>query len=53
MAISEALRQSRRATVDRLDVNDLRYPEADSIRATRQFWVNVGVHPPEGDIVLD
>jgi hypothetical protein len=41
-----------RATVDRLDMNDLRYPEADSIRATRQFWVSVGVHPPHGDIVL-
>jgi hypothetical protein len=37
---------------DRFDMNDLRYPEPDSIRATRQFWVNVGGHPPDGDIVL-
>jgi hypothetical protein len=38
-----------RATVKRLDMNDDRYPEEDSIRATRRFWIQIGLHPPAGD----
>lgn len=34
-----------RATCVRLDLNDMRYPEADSIRATRRFWIQTGLHP--------
>jgi len=39
----------RRATCLRLDLNDTRYPEEDSIRATRRFWIQTGLHPPAGD----
>lgn len=42
-----------RATVERLDMNDSRYPDNDSIRATRKFWRQIGVHPPEGDRTED
>ncbi len=35
-----------RATCLRLDLNDTRYPEKDSIRATRRFWIQTGLHPP-------
>lgn len=38
-----------RATCIRLDLNDLRYPEDDSIRATRRFWIQIGLHPPSAD----
>ncbi|MFH7245732.1 MAG: HNH endonuclease [Spirulina sp.] len=38
-----------RATCLRLDLNDARYPEEDSIRATRRFWIKTGLHPPDGD----
>lgn len=38
-----------RATCIRLDLNDLRYPEDDSIRGTRRFWVQIGLHPPLND----
>jgi HNH endonuclease len=38
-----------RATCVRLDLNDLRYPEEDSIRATRRFWVQTRLHPPSSD----
>jgi 5-methylcytosine-specific restriction endonuclease McrA len=38
-----------RATCLRLDLNDTRYPEEDSIRATRRFWIQTGLHPPAGD----
>jgi 5-methylcytosine-specific restriction endonuclease McrA len=38
-----------RATCNRLDLNDMRYPEADSVRATRQFWSQTGLHPPPTD----
>lgn len=38
-----------RATCIRLDLNDTRYPESDSIRATRQLWLKVGLHPPTDD----
>ncbi|MEO1354110.1 MAG: HNH endonuclease [Cyanobacteria bacterium J06635_15] len=35
-----------RATCVRLDLNDTRYPEEDSIRETRRFWLKAGLHPP-------
>lgn len=35
-----------RATCIRLDLNDTRYPEEDSIRETRRFWIRTGLHPP-------
>lgn len=35
-----------RATCIRLDLNDIRYPEEDSIRETRRFWIKTGLHPP-------
>ena len=38
-----------RATCLRLDLNDNRYPEADSIRATRKLWIQIGHHPPASD----
>jgi hypothetical protein len=38
-----------RGTCARLDCNDDRYPEADSIRAVRRLWINAGWHPPEDD----
>ncbi len=38
-----------RATCNRLDLNDERYSEEDSIRSTRGFWVRAGWHPPPGD----
>jgi HNH endonuclease len=34
-----------RATCIRLDLNDMRYPEEDSIRATRRFWIQTRLHP--------
>jgi HNH endonuclease len=34
-----------RATCIRLDLNDMRYPEEDSIRATRRYWIQTGLHP--------
>ncbi len=39
-----------RATCLRIDLNDSRYPEEDSIRATRRFWIKTGLHPPEADL---
>jgi hypothetical protein len=39
-----------RATCIRLDLNDLRYPENDSIRETRKFWLKTGLHPPAKDV---
>ena len=38
-----------RATCLRLDLNDTRYPESDSIRETRRFWIKTGIHPPADD----
>jgi hypothetical protein len=35
-----------RATCIRLDLNDTRYPDEDSIRETRRFWIKTGLHPP-------
>lgn len=42
-----------RATVSRLDLNDSRYLEKDSIRNTRSLWVKAGWHPPSSDEKLD
>ena len=42
-----------RATCIRLDLNDLRYPDNDSIRETRRFWLKTGLHPPSGDPLRD
>jgi hypothetical protein len=38
-----------RATCKRLDINDERYPQDDSIRSARGFWVQAGLHPPNED----
>ncbi|MEB3355143.1 MAG: HNH endonuclease [Synechococcales bacterium] len=38
-----------RATCIRLDLNDARYSERDSIRETRRFWIKTGLHPPSDD----
>lgn len=38
-----------RATCSRLDMNDDRYPDDDSIRSIRQLWVQSGWHPPLAD----
>jgi 5-methylcytosine-specific restriction endonuclease McrA len=38
-----------RATCIRLDLNDERYPEEDSIRGTRRFWIRTKLHPPPDD----
>jgi hypothetical protein len=35
-----------RATSVRLDLNDTRYSEVESIRETRRFWLKTGLHPP-------
>jgi 5-methylcytosine-specific restriction endonuclease McrA len=40
-----------RATCIRLDLNDMRYPEEDSIRGTRRFWIKAGQHPPTSDLI--
>jgi 5-methylcytosine-specific restriction endonuclease McrA len=45
----EGITPTGRATCIRLDLNDTRYPEHDSIRETRRFWVKTGVHPPSDD----
>ncbi|MFN6498424.1 MAG: HNH endonuclease [Nostoc sp. DedQUE01] len=38
-----------RATCKRLDMNDERYPEDDSIQSARSFWFQVDLHPPSDD----
>jgi hypothetical protein len=38
-----------RATCNRLDLNDLRYPRTDSICNTRSYWCKTGLHPPKDD----
>lgn len=45
----EGITPMGRATCIRLDLNDLRYPENDSIRETRRFWIKTGLHPPSDD----
>ncbi|MBW4681117.1 MAG: HNH endonuclease [Microcoleus vaginatus WJT46-NPBG5] len=47
--VIEGITPIGRATCIRLDLNDTRYPENDSIRETRRFWIKAGVHPPSGD----
>ena len=42
----EGITSVGRATCLRLDLNDMRYPEEDSIRETRRFWLKTGLHPP-------
>jgi 5-methylcytosine-specific restriction endonuclease McrA len=42
-----------RATCIRLDLNDTRYLEEDSIRGTRRFWLKTGLHPPISDPCQD
>jgi 5-methylcytosine-specific restriction endonuclease McrA len=38
-----------RATCIRFDLNDMRYPDNDSIRKTRELWTRTGLHPPSDD----
>ncbi len=38
-----------RATCARLDCNDDRYPDENSIRSVRRLWINAGWHPPITD----
>jgi hypothetical protein len=38
-----------RTTCVRLDLNDMRYREDDSIRKTRELWTRTGLHPPGND----
>jgi hypothetical protein len=47
--VIEGISAIGRATCIRLDLNDERYPEEDSIQATRQFWLRLGIHPPASD----
>jgi HNH endonuclease len=47
--VIQGLTSTGRATCIRLDLNDMRYPEDDSIRGTRRFWVQIGLHPPLND----
>lgn len=47
--VIQGLTPTGRATWVRLDLNDMRYPEADSIRETRKFWHQNGLHPPSED----
>ena len=32
------------------ELNDLRYPQEDAICATRLFWTQTRLHPPEDDV---
>lgn len=48
-AVIEGTSSVGRATCLRLDLNDSRYPEEDSIRETRRFWTQTGLHPPTDD----
>nr|WP_228021592.1 HNH endonuclease [Romeria gracilis] len=50
--VIEGVTSTGRATCARLDLNDTRYPENDSIRETRRFWIQTGLHPPSGDPYL-
>jgi hypothetical protein len=44
--VIEGITSTGRATCIRLDLNDTRYPEKESIRETRRFWIKTGLHPP-------
>jgi 5-methylcytosine-specific restriction endonuclease McrA len=48
--VLEGLTAIGRATFQCLDLNDERYLEEDSIRATRRLWVQAGLHPPKEDL---
>lgn len=48
-AVIEGTTPIGRATCIRLDLNDTRYPEDDSIRGARRFWIQAGLHPPIDD----
>ncbi len=48
-AVLQGITAIGRATCVRLDLNDTRYPENDSIRETRRFWIQAGLHPPSSD----
>jgi HNH endonuclease len=43
--ILQGVTPTGRATCIRLDLNDMRYPEEDSIRVTRRYWIQTGLHP--------
>ena len=47
--VIEGITPIGRATCIRLDLNDTRYPDNDSIRETRGFWIKTGLHPPSDD----
>lgn len=47
--VIQGITPTGRATCTRLDLNDMRYPEEDSIRATRRFWIQTGLHPSPSD----
>jgi 5-methylcytosine-specific restriction endonuclease McrA len=47
--VIHGLTPTGRATCECLDLNDERYLEDDSIRATRRLWVKAGLHPPKED----
>ncbi|MBI4785003.1 MAG: HNH endonuclease [Oscillatoriophycideae cyanobacterium NC_groundwater_1537_Pr4_S-0.65um_50_18] len=51
--VIEGITPTGRATCIRLDLNDTRYPENDSIRETRRFWIKTGLHPPATDPCQD
>jgi 5-methylcytosine-specific restriction endonuclease McrA len=51
--VIEGTTPTGRATCLRLDLNDTRYPEEDSIRETRRFWIQTGLHPPTDDPCQD
>jgi hypothetical protein len=48
--VIEGITAVGRATCQCLDLNDERYLEEDSIRATRRLWVQAGLHPPKEDV---
>ncbi len=49
--VIEGITATGRATCTRLDLNDMRYRDHDSIRETRRFWIKTGLHPPSSDQV--
>jgi HNH endonuclease len=48
--VIEGITATGRATCQCLDLNDERYLEEDSIRATRRLWIRAELHPPKEDI---
>lgn len=47
--VIQGITPTGRATCTRLDLNDMQYPDDDSIRATRRLWMQLGLHPPTED----